>query len=108
MRRVRFVASIAATSDYATLREACRIAEAGGFDALARPDHLLAEGALAPAGAPLLECFTTIGALVRGEQVIMAHHDTVVRAEDHVIVLVTDKKNLPRVERMFQVGVRFV
>ena len=39
---------------------------------------------------------------------IMAHHDTVIRAEDHVIVFVTDKKNLPRVERMFQVGVRFM
>jgi trk/ktr system potassium uptake protein len=51
---------------------------------------------------------TTIGAVVRGDQVIMAHHDTVIRAEDHVIVFVTDKKNLPRVERMFQVGVRFM
>jgi trk system potassium uptake protein TrkA len=51
---------------------------------------------------------TTIGAVVRGDRVIMAHHDTVIRAEDHVIVFVADKKNLPRVERMFQVGVRFV
>jgi trk system potassium uptake protein TrkA len=51
---------------------------------------------------------TTIGAVVRGDEVIMAHHDTVIRAEDHVIVFVADKKNLPRVERMFQVGVRFV
>jgi trk system potassium uptake protein TrkA len=51
---------------------------------------------------------TTIGAVVRGEEVLMAHHDTVIRPEDHVIVFVTDKKNLPRVERMFQVGVRFV
>jgi len=51
---------------------------------------------------------TTIGAVVRGDQVIMAHHDTVIRAEDHVIVFVADKKNVPRVERMFQVGVRFV
>jgi trk system potassium uptake protein TrkA len=51
---------------------------------------------------------TTIGALVRGGKVIMAHHDTVIRAEDHVIVFVTDKKNLPRVERMFQVGARFM
>ena len=51
---------------------------------------------------------TTIGAVVRGGQVIMAHHDTVIRAEDHAIVFVTDKKNLPRVERMFQVGVRFM
>jgi trk/ktr system potassium uptake protein len=51
---------------------------------------------------------STIGAVVRRGQVLMAHHDTVIRAEDHVIVFVTDKKNLPRVERMFQVGVRFV
>jgi len=51
---------------------------------------------------------TTIGAVVRGDKVIMAHHDTVIRAEDHVIVFVADKKNLPRVERMFQVGVRFM
>ena len=51
---------------------------------------------------------TTIGAVVRGNEVIMAHHDTVIRAEDHVIVFVTDKKLLPRVEKMFQVGVRFV
>jgi trk system potassium uptake protein TrkA len=51
---------------------------------------------------------TTIGAVVRGDHVIMAHHDTVIRAEDHVIVFVTDKKTLPRVERLFQVGVRFV
>src|SRR5512134_1239024 len=64
MARVRFAAAVAATADYPTQREACRIAEAGGFDAYARADHLLAEGALAPAGAPLLECFTTIAALV--------------------------------------------
>jgi probable F420-dependent oxidoreductase len=64
MPRVRFAAAVPATSDSPTLREACRVAEAGGFDAYARPDHLLAEGALGPPGAPLLECFTTIGALV--------------------------------------------
>jgi trk system potassium uptake protein TrkA len=51
---------------------------------------------------------TTIGAVVRGNEVIMAHHDIVVRPEDHVIVFVTDKKTVPRVERMFQVGVRFM
>jgi trk system potassium uptake protein TrkA len=51
---------------------------------------------------------TTIGAVVRGSEVIMAHHDTVIRADDHIIVFVSDKKNLPRVERMFQVGVRFM
>jgi trk system potassium uptake protein TrkA len=51
---------------------------------------------------------TSIGAIVRGEQVLMAHHDTQILAEDHVIVFVTDKKTLPMVERLFQVGARFL
>jgi len=51
---------------------------------------------------------TTIGAIVRGEEVLMAHHDTRILAEDHVIVFVADKKILPRVERLFQVGARFL
>ena len=38
----------------------------------------------------------------------MAHHDTVVQAEDHLIVFVTNKKTLPKVEKLFQVGVGFV
>jgi trk system potassium uptake protein TrkA len=51
---------------------------------------------------------TTIGAVVRGEEVFMAHHDTRIEAEDHVIVFVTDKKTLPKVEKLFQVGARFL
>jgi trk/ktr system potassium uptake protein len=51
---------------------------------------------------------TTIGAVVRGGEVMMAHHDTRIEAEDHVIVFVTDKKTLPRVEKLFQVGARFL
>jgi trk system potassium uptake protein TrkA len=51
---------------------------------------------------------TTIGAVVRGNEVIMAHHDTMIRAGDHVIVFVADKKTLPRVERLFQVGAGFL
>jgi trk system potassium uptake protein TrkA len=51
---------------------------------------------------------TNIGAIVRGEEVLMAHHDTRILAEDHVIIFVTDKKILPKVERLFQVGARFL
>jgi trk system potassium uptake protein TrkA len=51
---------------------------------------------------------TTIGAVVRGEEVIMAHHDTLIRAEDHVIVFVTSKRLVPKVERLFQVSARFL
>lgn len=51
---------------------------------------------------------TSIGAIVRGDQVLMAHHDTVIEAEDHVILLVADKKHVPEVERLFQVRVTFL
>ncbi len=37
-------------------------------------------------------------------EVIMAHHDTVIRAEDHVIVFCTSKKLVSKVEKLFQVG----
>jgi trk system potassium uptake protein len=50
----------------------------------------------------------SIGAIVRGEEVLMAHHDTVVQGEDHVIVFVTDKKTLPKVEKLFEVSAGFV
>jgi trk system potassium uptake protein TrkA len=51
---------------------------------------------------------TSIGAIVRDEEVIMAHHDTVIEAEDHVILLVANKKHVPEVERLFQVRVTFL
>ena len=37
-------------------------------------------------------------------EVIMAHHDTVIRANDHVIVFCTSKKLVGKVEKLFQVG----
>jgi trk system potassium uptake protein len=49
----------------------------------------------------------TIGALVRGDEVIVGHHDTVIEAEDHVIVFVIDKKMVKKVEKLFQVSIGF-
>jgi trk system potassium uptake protein TrkA len=51
---------------------------------------------------------TNIGALVRDGEVMIAHHDTVIRAEDHVILFVVDKNRISEVERLFQVGVTFL
>ncbi len=51
---------------------------------------------------------TGIGAIVRNDKVLMAHHDTLIKAEDHVILLVADKRRVPEVERLFQVGVTFL
>lgn len=42
-----------------------------------------------------------IGAIVRGEEVIMAHHDTVVNADDHVIVFLSDRRHIEAVEKLF-------
>jgi len=43
----------------------------------------------------------SIGAVVRGEEVIMAHHDTRVAADDHVILFLADRRHLEAVERLF-------
>ncbi|MEN8719448.1 MAG: Trk system potassium transporter TrkA [Oceanococcaceae bacterium] len=51
---------------------------------------------------------TTIGAIVRGDKVLMAHHDTVIEAEDHVILFIVDRKHLTEVERLFQADPRFL
>ena len=44
---------------------------------------------------------TSIGAIVRGEEVMMAHHDTVVQSDDHVILFLSDRRHLEAVERLF-------
>ncbi|MEW6562490.1 MAG: Trk system potassium transporter TrkA [Pseudomonadota bacterium] len=50
---------------------------------------------------------TTIGAVVRGEEVIMGHRDTVIEADDHVILFVVNKQMIRKVEKLFQVGLGF-
>ena len=67
----------------------------------------------------------TIGAIVRrnsraaapqgagrtngsSHDVLIAHHDTVIEPEDHVIVFVINKRMVPRVEKLFQVDVGFL
>ncbi len=49
----------------------------------------------------------TIGAIARDGEVIMGHHDTVIEAEDHVIVFVVNKKMVHKVEKLFQVSIGF-
>ena len=63
----------------------------------------------------------TIGAIVRTgkqpgsngksaikRQVLIAHHDTVIEADDHVIVFVINKRMVSKVEQLFQVNVGFL
>jgi len=51
---------------------------------------------------------TSIVTLVRGDQVMMAHHDTVIETDDHVILFMTDRRKIDKIENLFQVGVSFV
>jgi len=50
---------------------------------------------------------TTIGAVIRDEQVLIAHDDTLIESGDHVILFLTDKRHIRDVERLFQAGLTF-
>jgi trk system potassium uptake protein TrkA len=50
---------------------------------------------------------SSIGAIVRGDEVLIAHRYLVVEPEDHLIVFLTDKTKIKQVERLFQVGFSF-
>ena len=50
----------------------------------------------------------TIGAVVRGEEVMMAHHDTLIETDDHLILFMQDRRTTPEVEKLFQVSFTFV
>jgi len=61
----------------------------------------------------------TIGAIARqrdragsttqdgDHEILIAHHDTVIEPGDHVIVFVVNKSLVPKVEKLFQVGIGF-
>ena len=48
-----------------------------------------------------------IGAVVRDGDVILANEDIEIQDEDHVIIFAFDKKELPTIEKLFQVNVGF-
>ena len=50
---------------------------------------------------------TSFGAIVRGEEVLIAHHDTVIRNDDHCILFLTDRHMIHDVERLFAVTLGF-
>lgn len=51
---------------------------------------------------------TTIGAIVREDQVLIAHDDLVIATDDHVILFLVDKSRIKEVEQLFQVGFAFL
>jgi len=51
---------------------------------------------------------TTLGAVVRGEDVIIAHHDITVQPDDHLILFLTDRRHIEAVEKLFQGSASFL
>ena len=49
----------------------------------------------------------TVGAILRGENVLIAHSDITVEADDHVILFLTDRGRIAEVERLFAPGFGF-
>lgn len=50
---------------------------------------------------------TTIGAIVRNNEVLIAHDHVRIQPDDHVILFLVDKSRIREVERLFQVGLTF-
>ncbi len=50
---------------------------------------------------------TTIGAVVKGEEVLIGKKDVVIEENDHVILFLTDKRYIHDVEALFQVGMSY-
>ncbi|WP_324779832.1 Trk system potassium transporter TrkA [Thiobacillus sedimenti] len=49
----------------------------------------------------------TIAAIIRNKDVVIAHHDTLIESEDHLIVFALNKRIIPKVEKLLQVGFGF-
>jgi trk system potassium uptake protein TrkA len=80
---------------------------AEAIEAIAHGDEVSSKVVGRPIEAINLPKGANIGAIVRGDEVLIAHHDTVVQSEDHVILFLQDRLRVPDVERLFQVGVTF-
>ncbi|MFZ5556318.1 MAG: Trk system potassium transporter TrkA [Pseudomonadota bacterium] len=56
---------------------------------------------------PVVERLDDTTAEERREEVLIAHRDTVIKADDHVIVFTIEKRMIPKIEKLFQVGLGF-
>ncbi len=81
---------------------------AEAIEAIAHGDEMSSKVVGRTIGELKLPKGASIGALVRGDEVVIAHHDTSIQSEDHVILFLQDKRRIPEVERLFQVGVTFL
>jgi trk system potassium uptake protein TrkA len=87
---------------------ALRRGSAEAIEAIAHGDHKCSKVVGRRIDELKLPKGTSIGAIVRGEEVLIAHHDTVVESEDHIILFLTDKNDIGQVEKLFQVAITYI
>lgn len=87
---------------------ALRRGQAEAIEAIAHGDHRSSKVVGRRIEELKLPKGTTIGAIVRGDTVLIAHHDTVIESEDHVILFLIDKRYIVDVEKLFQVAITYI
>ncbi|NQZ94837.1 MAG: Trk system potassium transporter TrkA [Moritella sp.] len=75
---------------------------AEAIEAIAHGDKLTSRVVGRTIGSLKLPAGTTIGAIVRNDEVLIAHDKTVIEQDDHVVMFLVDKKFIPDVEKLFQ------
>lgn len=80
---------------------------AEAIEAIAHGDESSSKVVGRTVGRVALPPGATIAAIVRDEQVIMAHDDVLIESEDHIILVVVDKKYIADVESLFEVSLGF-
>lgn len=80
---------------------------AEALELVAHGDHKTSRVVNRRLGELALPPSVTLCALVRGEEVLMAQDELLVQANDHVIMFVADKRYVPAVEKLFQVGLHY-
>lgn len=77
---------------------------AEAIEAVARGDENTSQVVGREVGELKLPPGSTIGAVVRGSEVLIAHDDTLIQGDDHVILFLVDKKYVSDIERLFAPG----
>ncbi|MFT6984770.1 MAG: trk system potassium uptake protein TrkA [Psychromonas sp.] len=75
---------------------------AEAIEIVARGDSMTSKVVGKALGQLKLPRGTSIGAIVRNEEVLIAHDNTVVETDDHVILFLVNKKFIREIEKLFQ------
>ena len=51
---------------------------------------------------------STVCAVVKGKKVVLPSSNVVIEENDHVILFLSDKRYIPAIEKMFQVGMVYI